>query len=88
MRKHRRTGEMVPSFASAHDLRQAFGPKWSQIVPPMILRDLMRHSSVETTEKYYVGLNAKKTMAAMRQFKKALEVTQSKAAGAESAFDQ
>lgn len=75
MRKHRGTGEMVPSFASAHDLRRAFGQRWSQIVPPMILRDLMRHSSVETTEKYYVGINAKKTMEALRQYKRASEVT-------------
>lgn len=92
MRKHRRTGEMVPSFASAHDLRRAFGQRWAQIVPPMILRDLMRHSSVETTEKYYVGVNAKKTIEAMRQFKIASEVTsevtQSKSGQPSKAFNQ
>ncbi len=40
----------------------------------MILKDLMRHASVETTEKYYVGINAKKTLESLRQYKKASEV--------------
>ena len=46
-----------PVWASAHDLRRAFGYRWSRRVNAMTLRDLMRHSSVTTTEKYYVGIS-------------------------------
>jgi len=66
--------EPRPVFASAHDLRRAFGERWAHLVPSMILRDLMRHASVVTTEKYYVGINAKKTLATLRQYKSASEV--------------
>jgi len=45
-------------FASAHDLRRAFGVRWSAIVMPPILQQLMRHSSIQTTMEYYVGQNA------------------------------
>ena len=50
-----------PVFASAHDLRRSFGFRWSRKVSPMDLKDLMRHASVTTTEKYYVGINAEDT---------------------------
>ena len=56
-----------PVFASAHDLGREFGDRWAKIVPPMILRDLMRHASVVTTKKYYVGINAKKTLATRKR---------------------
>jgi integrase len=51
----------VKSFASAHDLRRAFGFRWSRRVLPTILRELMRHESIETTLRYYVGLDAEST---------------------------
>lgn len=50
-------GTPKPVWASAHDLRRAFGYRWSRRVNAMTLRDLMRHASVTTTEKYYVGLS-------------------------------
>lgn len=50
-------------WASAHDLRRAFGFRWSRRVSSMVLKELMRHSSVTTTEKYYVGINADETAA-------------------------
>lgn len=56
-----------PVWASAHDLRRGFGARWAMAVPPMVLRDLMRHRSVATTEVYYVGINAKRTLEAMRE---------------------
>lgn len=56
-------------FASAHDLRRSFGARWAMIVEPMVLRDLMRHGSVQTTEKYYVGINAKRTLEHLRKRK-------------------
>jgi integrase len=45
-------------FASAHDLRRAFGARWSTRVMPAVLQQLMRHESIDTTMKYYVGQNA------------------------------
>ena len=45
-------------FASCHDLRRSFGTRWAIKVQPFVLRTLMRHSSITTTEKYYVSLNS------------------------------
>ena len=67
--------ELVPVYASAHDLRRSFGNRWSRIVEPTVLRDLMRHASVVTTEKYYGGINAKKTLKHLREVKARPEVT-------------
>lgn len=59
------TGETVAVmvYASAHDLRQAFTCRWSRRVMPMVLKELMRHESVTTTEKYYVDIDADSTAA-------------------------
>lgn len=54
------TGERKPRYASAHDLRRSFGERWSLKVMPQALMQLMRHESMETTLKYYVGRNADK----------------------------
>ena len=45
-------------YASAHDLPRAFGLRWSARVMPAVLQQLMRHESIETTMRYYVGRNA------------------------------
>ena len=42
-------------FASAHDLRRAFGNRWASKVMPVVLQKLMRHESIETTLNYYVS---------------------------------
>lgn len=47
--------------ATAHDLRRAFGYRWSRRVMPATLKELMRHASIETTMTYYVGQNAQTT---------------------------
>jgi len=47
--------------ASAHDLRRAFGYRWSRRVRTPQLKELMRHASIETTLTYYVGQNAEST---------------------------
>lgn len=45
---------------SAHDLRRSFCTRWSLLVKePIILQKLARHSSIETTLKYYVLHDAK-----------------------------
>lgn len=51
------------SYASAHDLRRGFGMRWARRVMPMVLKELMRHESVTTTEKYYVDIDADGTAA-------------------------
>lgn len=48
-------------YASAHDLRRTFGEKWSKVVMPVVLQQLMRHESIDTTLRYYVGQNAEST---------------------------
>lgn len=45
-------------FASAHDLRRAFGTRWSSRVTPAVLQQLMRHVSIETMLKFYIEQDA------------------------------
>jgi integrase len=45
-------------FGSAHDLRRAYGTRWAKRLKPFELKTLMRHESIETTERYYVELDA------------------------------
>ena len=49
--------KQIDKFASAHDLRRAFASRWATQVKPVILQQLMRHSNIETTMKYYVDLD-------------------------------
>ena len=52
-------------FASAHDLRRSFGARWANLIMPQQLRELMRHESIDTTMRYYVGRNAQTTADAL-----------------------
>ena len=52
-------------FASAHDLRRSFGERWSHRIMPKELKEVMRHRSIETTMRYYVGRNAEQTADAL-----------------------
>jgi len=45
-----------PRFATLKAFRRAFGHRWAPLVPEQTLMTLMRHESIETTRKYYVGL--------------------------------
>ena len=61
-------------YASAHDLRRAFGERWAARVMPPQLKELMRHESIETTLRYYVGNDAQRTAdAAWAAFERAQE---------------
>jgi integrase len=53
--------ETVPAYASAHDLRRAFGFRWSRLIMPPVLKEQMRRTDISTTMKFYVGVNAKVT---------------------------
>ena len=54
--KHTKT-EAV-KYASAHDLRRAFGHRWARRVKPVTLQQLMRHENIQTTMSYYVHVTA------------------------------
>lgn len=41
-------------YASAHDLRRAFGTRWAKKMKPNQLKDLMRHETIQTTMTFYV----------------------------------
>jgi hypothetical protein len=56
-----RKARNVVKYASAHDLRRSFGARWATRVMPQVLMELMRHESIETTLKFYVGRNAETT---------------------------
>jgi integrase len=58
---HRDPGTDRIKWASAHDLRRSFGDRWALRVMPVVLKELMRHASIETTMKYYVGRSAEDT---------------------------
>ncbi len=45
-------------FATAHDLRRSFGLRWAKLVKPFVLKGMMRHESVLTTEQYYATAEA------------------------------
>jgi integrase len=48
-------------YASTHDLRRAFGVRWAARISPTELMVLMRHRSIQTTLRYYVGADAQRT---------------------------
>lgn len=52
-----RRGRKSPvKYASAHDLRRAFGTRWALKVRPLTLKAMMRHETLETTMRFYIGL--------------------------------
>jgi len=44
--------------ATAHDLRRSFGSRWALKVMPQVLQQMMRHSDIQTTMRFYVDLKA------------------------------
>lgn len=54
----RKVEREVPLFATAHDLRRAFGTRWATRVRPPVLQRLMRHANISTTMRFYVALDA------------------------------
>jgi hypothetical protein len=54
-------GHAVTRVQPHHDLRRAFGERWASLVMPAHLQQLMRHESIATTLRYYVGANVDRT---------------------------
>ncbi len=50
-----------PKVGSSHDLRRSFAERWAPRVVPAVLKELMRHASIETTLRYYTGSQADAT---------------------------
>ncbi|TWT57267.1 site-specific tyrosine recombinase XerD [Thalassoglobus neptunius] len=50
-------------WASAHDLRRAFGIRWSSRVDAKTLMEMMRHESIVTTQQFYLLQQAELTAA-------------------------
>lgn len=50
-----------PVDASAHDLRRSFRERWASKLMPKELMELLRRESIETTMRFYVGRNARRT---------------------------
>lgn len=59
--EHQRHGKAVRKYASAHDCRRAFAVRWAAKIMPTQLRELMRHTDIQTTMKFYIGHNAEAT---------------------------
>lgn len=55
------SGGKEVKYASAHDLRRSFGARWARRVMPADLKELMRHESIDTTLRFYVGQDAERT---------------------------
>ena len=52
-------------YASPHDLRRSFGSRWALRVMPIYLKELMRHSNIATTMRYYVEVQAQELATAI-----------------------
>jgi integrase len=48
-------------FATAQSIRQGFATRWAPQLSPRRLQQLMRHERLETTERYYVNIDAEQT---------------------------
>lgn len=53
-------------FASAHDFRRSFGKRWRRKVKSDVLKALMRHASITTTEQFYDDETAEEVEAAIQ----------------------
>ncbi len=52
------TNKSDGKYASAHDLRRSFCSRWAKRIMPADLKVLARHSSINTTMRFYVTQNA------------------------------
>jgi integrase len=52
------TNKADGKYASAHDLRRAFCTRWAKRIMPADLKVLARHSSINTTMRFYVTQSA------------------------------
>ena len=61
-----RTGAPV-KFASTHDLRRTFAQRLADSgLPPELVRRLMRHADIKTTERFYLQTNTQRDAGRIR----------------------
>jgi integrase len=60
------TDEAVDRHATCHDFRRSFGDRWSRELSVVDLKAMMRHKSIDTTMKYYVGRDVDSISARLR----------------------
>ena len=57
--------EYVFKRVDERDGCRGFGERWASRLMPQVLKELMRHESIETTLNFYVGRNAQTTAKAI-----------------------
>ena len=72
--------------ATAHDLRRSFGNRWALKVMPQVLQQMMRHSDIQTTMRFYVDLKASDLGEVIYQAQGTEKRPKSQKAGQESEF--
>jgi integrase len=54
LRRHLKKADIKPNGSfSLHTLRKCAGKNWADVLPPHVTKELMGHSSIATTMKYY-----------------------------------
>lgn len=56
-------------WASAHDYRRAFGTRWSKVLKPQQLKELMRHDDIQTTMTFYVETTVEEVESAVKPYR-------------------
>ncbi len=58
-RRHQRKAGIKPTGSlSIHTLRKCAGKNWADALPPHVVKELMGHSTIATTMKYYAQVDA------------------------------
>jgi len=67
-RRVRRAGIDTGDLAmTVHDLRKCCGQNWADVLPMNVAKELMGHSSIETTAKFYSTVTAEHRRAAQER---------------------
>ena len=59
--RHQFPGQTADARYHDSTFWRAFGQRWASRIMPARLKELMRHASIKTTLRYYVGTNAERT---------------------------
>lgn len=51
------TDPVAGTHVTAHDLRRSFAARWIVHFQPHVMQKVMRHANIQTTQRYYAGVN-------------------------------